>query len=64
MTNDAVTYEWTAELQANGAPAWAKGTSSGPEGYTPDDAHRDACAALAERGFRHVLFFTIRPAQH
>ncbi|WP_269854264.1 hypothetical protein [Streptomyces sp. RPT161] len=62
--NHAVTYEWSAELTISGEPMWATGTSSGPEGYSVDDAYRDACDAMAQLGLGHFPgSFVIRPVQ-
>ncbi|MBF6046403.1 hypothetical protein GO001_14405 [Streptomyces sp. NRRL B-1677] len=59
-----VTYKWSAELYQHGRPVAAHGTVSGPRGYSVDDAYRDFCAAMAQRGIKHVMgSFVIRRAQ-
>ncbi|MCF3104125.1 hypothetical protein IPZ58_21400 [Streptomyces roseoverticillatus] len=59
-----VTYKWTAELYVHGTAVPAHGTVSGPRGYSVDDAYRDFCAAMAQRGVQHVVSsFRVRRAQ-
>lgn len=50
-----VTYRWSLDVWANGTWNPARGTASGPAGYSPSDVEHDVRQWLREQGLPSVV---------